>query len=189
MRLLDNICGTKVVLRNLELSDAANCCEALTNPETTRYMAVHGAEMTLEIELEWIAKTHVSETDLVMAICIAEQDGTLRHVGNVGIHRIDRTNGHAELGIFLSDRADRGQGIGTDAMRTAIAHAFAPQEVGGLGLLRVWARVYEPNIASRRMAERAGMVQEGVLRAHHLHSIEGPLNEYRFGALACEWTR
>lgn len=189
MRLPDNICGTKVVLRNLELDDAANCCEALTNPETVRYMAVYGAEMTLEIELEWIAKTHMSETDLVMAICIAEQGGTLRHAGNIGIHRIDRANGHAELGIFLSDRADRRQGIGTDAMRTVIAHAFATQEAGGLGLSRVWARVYEPNIASRRMAERAGMVQEGVLRAHYVHSIEGPLNEYRFGVLASEWPR
>lgn len=189
MLLPSNLYGTKVVLRNLELADAARCLEALSNPETTRYMAIHGAALTLEMELGWIAKTHASETDLVMAICIPESDGTLRHVGNVGIHAIDRKNGHAELGIFLSDRADRGQGIGTDAMRTAIAYAFASYEAGGLALARVWARIYEPNIASRRMAERAGMVHEGVLRAHYMHETEGSLDEHRFGALASEWTR
>lgn len=57
--------------------------------------------------------------------------------------------------------AFRGRGFATRAVGSAAAWAFAE-----LGLVRVELHVELDNVASLRVAQRAGFVREGVLRAH-----------------------
>lgn len=56
----------------------------------------------------------------------------------------------------------RGQGVVADALRTVATWAFAT-----LGASRVEWRAIVGNEASRRAAEKAGVVYEGVLRGRH----------------------
>ncbi|CAL4936429.1 unnamed protein product [Urochloa decumbens] len=69
-----------------------------------------------------------------------------------------------ELGYVLA-RAHWGKGVATAAVRRALRDVFAEVE----GLRRVEALVDVDNLASQRVAEKAGFRREGVLRRHYWH--------------------
>jgi len=83
-----------------------------------------------------------------------------RYVGNIGVHNIDWDVPRFELGYWIRTRC-AGQGYATEATKT---------------LTQTLIRLYQPprleirtdirNRASRRVAERAGYVQEAILRRH-----------------------
>lgn len=86
----------------------------------------------------------------------AAADG--RVLGSIGLtwHEPDV----AEAGYWL--RADaRGRGLTTRALVLAAGHAF------GRGAARVQLRADPENVASCRVAEKAGFTREGVLRQAH----------------------
>jgi RimJ/RimL family protein N-acetyltransferase len=64
----------------------------------------------------------------------------------------------AELGYFVG-RQHWGRGLATAAVRAVTDYAFAHFD-----LCRLYAVVYEPNLASARVVEKAGFVLEGRLR-------------------------
>lgn len=65
-----------------------------------------------------------------------------------------------EIGIELFDDADRGRGLGTDAITAMTRHLFDDQ-----GAHRVQLNTDLENAAMRRVAERLGYTFEGVLRS------------------------
>ena len=75
----------------------------------------------------------------------------------VGLYRLTSTD--AEVG-WATAAAARGQGVASEAVAALCRWAF-----GGLGLLRLEARVEVGNSASRRVAEKAGFALEGVARS------------------------
>ncbi|MBL8848460.1 MAG: GNAT family N-acetyltransferase [Planctomycetaceae bacterium] len=79
-------------------------------------------------------------------------------LGGCGIHRINLQNGVGELGYWVRSSATR-RGVATEATRLACAWAF---EVAGLHRIEILASV--ENVASQRVAEKAGGVREGILR-------------------------
>ena len=64
----------------------------------------------------------------------------------------------ADLGYVLLD-AYKGRGVMTEAVGRICAEAFAT-----LDILRISARIYAPNIASRRVLEKNGFQLEGTMR-------------------------
>jgi RimJ/RimL family protein N-acetyltransferase len=85
-----------------------------------------------------------------------KSDGTF--VGGSGLHRIDWSVPKFEIGYWCRTSL-AGRGYVTEAT-VAIAR-FALER---LGALRVEIRCDERNARSRRVAERAGFTQEGILR-------------------------
>jgi RimJ/RimL family protein N-acetyltransferase len=65
----------------------------------------------------------------------------------------------AEVGFLVTPGA-RGRGLGTAALRTVCDWGF-----DALGLTRIVWRAHLGNEASRRAAQRAGFVDEGIQRA------------------------
>jgi [ribosomal protein S5]-alanine N-acetyltransferase len=65
-----------------------------------------------------------------------------------------------ELGIELFDDADRGQGLGADAVAALARHLFDDRQAH-----RVQLTTDIENAAMRRVAERLGFSFEGVLRS------------------------
>jgi RimJ/RimL family protein N-acetyltransferase len=65
-----------------------------------------------------------------------------------------------DVGIDLFDPADRGRGYGTEAVALLTDHLFAE-----LGAARVQGSTAVSNIAMRRVFERLGFVEEGVMSA------------------------
>ena len=85
-------------------------------------------------------------------------------VGALGLHGLDWTSRHAEIGYWLAPSA-QGRGLMTRAVATLATHAF-----GRLELHRLEIRCVVENHRSRAVAERLGFELEGMLtEAHSLH--------------------
>jgi len=93
---------------------------------------------------------------LVFARASAGGEGEL--VGGAGLHRIDWTLRRFEIGYWRKTGCER-RGVMTEAVRTMTRLAF-----DALGARRVEIRMDDRNVASWRLAERAGFTLEALLR-------------------------
>ena len=88
-----------------------------------------------------------------------EEQATGDFLGSCGLSGPLRDHRRAGLGYWI--RSDRtGQGFATDAARTVMHFGFTE-----LGLNRIELECAVDNVASRRVAEKLGCIQEGVLRS------------------------
>ncbi|HEX8283776.1 MAG TPA: GNAT family N-acetyltransferase [Pyrinomonadaceae bacterium] len=100
--------------------------------------------------------------------------------GQIEYNYIDWVNRATELGYWLGAEF-QGRGLVTKSCRALIEHAF-----GELGLNRVAMRCAVENRRSRRVPERLGFRQEGVLsQAEWMHDHFHDLVVY--AVLAAEW--
>ncbi len=95
------------------------------------------------------------ETEKSVVLCDLESDG---FVGGAGLNRIDRGHRVANLGYWVRTTWT-GRGAATAAIRLCAGYAFEELE-----LERVEIVVVLENEASKRVAEKAGAVFEGMLR-------------------------
>ena len=77
----------------------------------------------------------------------------------ISLHLFAGDPGLAEVGYWLRREA-RGHGAATTAVRLVAGWAF-----GELGIGRLNLQTAPENLASQRVAERAGFTREGLLRA------------------------
>lgn len=92
-------------------------------------------------------------------VAITDADDVL--IGTCGLRIRDEDSDVVAIGYMVSPAA-RGRGIATRATRLLIGCAWT------IGAHRVALDAFATNTASRRVAERCGMTQEGVLREAHL---------------------
>ncbi len=106
----------------------------------------------------WVEGRAVAwENDEAYSFAIVHTE-TERFLGGVGINRIDWPSRVGNLGYWVRTDAT-GQGVATTAARLA-----AGIGIEELGLRRIELLVPVGNTASRRVAEKIGAVQEGLLR-------------------------
>jgi ribosomal-protein-serine acetyltransferase len=79
-------------------------------------------------------------------------------IGTVFIKDLDWTIPKGELGFFI-DKAYEGKGIITNAVAIISNHCFQ-----SMGLNKIFMRIAEDNVSSRRVAEKNEFKIEGVLR-------------------------
>lgn len=80
-------------------------------------------------------------------------------VGSIGVRWIDPAQGVAEVGYWVAAQA-RGKHVCTRALKLVSAWVFARP-----GMARLQLRADEENAASKKVAENAGFIREGVLRS------------------------
>jgi ribosomal-protein-alanine N-acetyltransferase len=78
-------------------------------------------------------------------------------IGDLWIYLIENDR-MAKVAIRVSGKYHH-RGIGTEALKTAIAFCFEKTE-----LKRIWSDVHVDNIASCKMLEKCGFIQEGKIR-------------------------
>lgn len=100
-------------------------------------------------------------------------------VGSAFLVDVDLEGRNAELGYWITPD-EQGNGYATDAADLCLTHAFDE-----LGLHKVWARTVEDNDGSKRVLEKLGFQQEGILR-EHWQGFGRYVDEYRFGLLESE---
>ena len=166
--------GERVQLRALERGDLPTIVRWFNDPAVRRRLA-RVEPMSLAEEERWFDALLRATTEVVFGI--DDDDGAL--VGTCGLHRIDWRNRQAALGIVIGDAADQGRGLGTDAVRTLLRHAFA-----NLGLHRVEATVRPENAASRRVLAKVGFREEGLLQ-RYLH-VDGAWRDHLLVAMTAE---
>lgn len=142
-------------LRPLDVVDVTqNYLSWLNDPEITRYLEVRfAAPATLESLQEFVQNTRKSPNDLMLGIFLRESG---QHVGNIKLGPINSQHGTAEIGLLIGDRAEWGKGHAAAAISLISAYAFTV-----LGLSKLTAGCYAPNVGSTKAFLKAGFVQEG----------------------------
>ncbi|HOZ55675.1 MAG: Spermidine N(1)-acetyltransferase [Parcubacteria group bacterium ADurb.Bin316] len=111
-------------------------------------------------EKDWFAKRLILSnppSDILLAIVL--KDG--KHVGNIGLHKIDWISRRAELGIVIGDKEQWGKGLATEAESLLIDFAWKK-----LNLCKITAHVFSDNIASLKALQKNGAVEEARLKDH-----------------------
>ena len=102
-------------------------------------------------------------------------------VGAIGLHALDWSSRHAEMGYWLAPPA-RGRGTMPRAASTLTTHAFEH-----LRLHRLEIHCVVENIASRSVAVRLGYKLEGIRR--QAYTLQGEFRDLAvYAMLANEWT-
>jgi RimJ/RimL family protein N-acetyltransferase len=91
--------------------------------------------------------------------CAILADGEPDPVGLVSLTGIDPVHRRAELHLLVGRRDLHGHGVGTEATRKMLCHAFHD-----LNLHRVFLSVLSSNAAAIRVYEKVGFRREGVAR-------------------------
>ncbi|GAB3065312.1 GNAT family N-acetyltransferase [Pedococcus soli] len=153
--------GERVVLRPFEEGDLPAMTEAVADPEVGRLTgSFHTTEETAqppdrERLREWYA-TRNAQTDRLDLAVVDRVSGEC--VGEVVLNEWEEADASVNFRILIGPRG-RDRGLGTEATRLVLTHAF---EVAGLH--RVSLEVYAFNPRAQRVYARAGFVREGVRR-------------------------
>ncbi len=145
--------GDRIVLRPLAQGDLKRCVGWFSDPQVVHFLG-RSTPVTLPEEERWFGEYNRRSDEQIFAI---ELDG--RHVGNLGLHKVDRVHRKAEVGIVIGEPGYWSQGLGTDAMRAGLRYGF---EV--LGLNKISLDVLDYNSRGIRSYEKVGFVREGTHR-------------------------
>jgi RimJ/RimL family protein N-acetyltransferase len=104
----------------------------------------------------WLAEFGKNQTQILFAIRRLFEPAIIGFIGITRIHAVYRS---AELGVRIGDAANRGQGLGRDALALALRYAW-----NHLNLNRVQLSVFESNRRAIRAYQTAGFAREGCLR-------------------------
>jgi RimJ/RimL family protein N-acetyltransferase len=155
----------EVTLRPWSDDDAGALVRRINDPEVALYLDLVPQPYTRADARAWFALSAEgwrTGTAATFAIHIAGIDGP---VGGIGVRFLSELEeGGAEVGYWVGAEA-RGRGIATTATRAVARWAF--DAVPALARLQLRADVQ--NVASNRVAEKAGFTREGVLRAQRFN--------------------
>jgi RimJ/RimL family protein N-acetyltransferase len=157
----------------LPFFDRPNCFLRLLTPDdvSDNYVSwLKDYEVVKFTEQKWNKHSRETVTAFVEACASSKNqflfgiffEGT--HIGNI---KLGSVNWHHKVGFvsyFIGERECYGQGIGSNAIKTVLQFGF--QEIG---LEKICAQYYEPNIASARALEKCGFILEGLRINQFIH--------------------
>jgi RimJ/RimL family protein N-acetyltransferase len=172
--------GDKVLLRPVTVEDADFILD--DDPEAMRLTGTHPRPelVSREFMREWYASRADHDDRLDLAVV---DRATGQFAGEIVLNELDRNNKACNFRILLCGNRNRGRGLGTEATRLILAHAFE-----SVGLHRVELEVYEFNPRARRVYEKLGFVHEGTRRDALLWDGEW-IDAHVMSILAPEWTK
>jgi [ribosomal protein S5]-alanine N-acetyltransferase len=165
-----------VLLRRLEGGDIGWITVACGDRELSRYTAAIPypySEADARAFTEQAARAWAEGSGATFVIAQAPGGQGL---GVIGLTLFAGDPGLAEVGYWLRREA-RGRGAATTAVRLVAGWAL-----GTLGIARLNLQTAPENLASQRVAERAGFTREGVLRAW-LRTADGRRDSVMFSLL------
>ena len=98
-------------------------------------------------------------------------------LGGSGFHSPDWKTPKAEIGYFLLPAA-RGQGFASDVVRMLVHYAFERMQLN-----RIWSSCDANNSASANVLRRAGLIEEGTMRAETRDHLEHLRDTMIFGLI------
>ena len=143
-----------IALREWREEDIPEIVRCTNDPEIPRWTRVPEPNTEAHVR-EWFGAWPEDEWHL----CVTDDSGAI--LGSVGLMRGDADSGRAEVGYWVAAE-HRGRGIAPAAVELISERAFAA------GWHRLELHIDPDNVASRRVAEKAGFQFEGVLREYDL---------------------
>ena len=153
--------GERVRLRPLREGDVARISEACSEERSLHWLAGLPRPYTSAHAVQYVARCHALATTRHGLFFAVAEPGDDRMLGSLALMDLaGETPGQGEVGYWTHPDA-RGRGVMTAGVAMLVRHAFAPQEVGGLGLRRLVLRAAAGNTASQQVAEANGFVRTG----------------------------
>lgn len=175
----DGVDWASLALTPLEAEDLDKVHAWQNDPEIRDLIMGFRGPIMRETTADWIR--NLREENLKSRVVFAIRSGaTIRGIAQ--LHGIDWLQRSAILGVFVGERGDRGSGLGRGAVALLLDYAFQ-----GLGLHRVSLEVLASNAPARRLYERLGFSNEGLLREAFLRAGERE-DVALYGLLRREWT-
>ncbi|MFJ6687453.1 GNAT family N-acetyltransferase [Streptomyces sp. NPDC091294] len=169
--------GDKTVLRPFTTEDADVMWEIINDPEVVRFTFEPSTELTLDRLRSWYGVRTADPDRLDLAVT---DRATGELVGEVVLYEWDPSARSCTFRTLMGPRG-RGRGLGSEATRLIVGHAFEQ-----VGLHRVQLEVYADNPRARRVYEKAGFVVEGVRREAALRGGEW-VDDVLMAVLEHEW--
>jgi RimJ/RimL family protein N-acetyltransferase len=127
----------------------------LAAPSVVTERLIVAADADLEDDQQgWLGR---AGTDAAILYFAVEHEGCV--VGQIFLHDADWRSGGSMVGYHLFRASDRGRGYGGEALRLLVEHCRST-----LRLRTLVSITSVENIASRRIAEKAGFVEAGAAR-------------------------
>lgn len=165
--LAEGVASARIVLRRYRFGDGKALFDALAphREELMQWMEWPRRHQRVE-DSESYARRMQAEFMLRRSMPMAIFDAdSHNYLGGAGFHAPDWNTPKVEIGYFLIPPA-RGTGIASEVVRLQVHYAFEQMQVN-----RVWGSCDAANDASAGVMRRAGMREEGLLRAetrdHH----------------------
>ena len=150
--------GQKVILRPLEKADLnRSYLSWLNDSEVARYLISTAFPTNMDQLETFYQRVSASRTDVMLAIVSKETD---RHIGNIKLGNINWVHRFADLGIMIGDKGSWGKGLGQEACRLLVGHAFMR-----LNLNKVTLSVYGCHSSAVKAYENVGFRVEGCLKS------------------------
>jgi RimJ/RimL family protein N-acetyltransferase len=142
-------------LRSYREEDAVTLQQLADDREVSRFLRDRFPHpYTYEDAREWIDRARADTGSQPLTFAISGAQSTM--LGTIGLDRQGDVYRHsAELGYWLG-RRHWGRGVATAAVEAICRYGFET-----LGLRRIYACVFAPNVASVRVLEKAGFQLEG----------------------------
>jgi diamine N-acetyltransferase len=153
------VTGQRVRLRAIEREDIPTFVRWMNDREVIEFLLMN-SPLSKAMEEQWFERqlSRSMEDGQVLAI-EAFINGKWVHIGNTGLHNVERVHLAAEFGIVLGEKEYWNQRFGREATQLMLKHGFED-----LNLNRIYLHVYEKNLRGIAAYKSVGFVQEGVLR-------------------------
>lgn len=142
-------------LRPITLEDTELIVNWRNRPEV-RKCFVFQKPFTAQMHLQWMENK--VRTGEVVQYIIEEKESD-KPIGSIYFRDIDRENRCAEYGIWIGEATRQGRGYGTEAAKLFCEFGFS-----GLGLHRIFLRVFAENTRAIQSYLKVGFRQEGTAR-------------------------
>jgi len=188
MQLFDNIftrlpeiSTSRLILRNMRMSDAKDIYEYSCDPEVARHVLweAHQNIHQTKAYIRYVLRQY--RLGSPSSFCIALKE-TGRVIGTIGFMWISNENRSAEVGYSLS-RAYWNKGYMTEALAAVLRFGFME-----LNLNRIEAQYECDNPASGRVMEHVGMRREGTLK-ERLYNKSRFVDVELYAILREEWRK
>jgi RimJ/RimL family protein N-acetyltransferase len=146
-------------LRLLRQDDLPRVIEACQDPEIPRWTKVPSPYGEQEANAWYSVQAQARATATGLHLVIVDM-ADRRLLGSIGLVQIDWEDRLGSIGYWIAADARR-RGVATRAVKVLAVWALEELRLG-----RVEIRARPENVASRRVAERAGFTREGLLRSH-----------------------
>ncbi|MEK6850344.1 MAG: GNAT family N-acetyltransferase [Nanoarchaeota archaeon] len=170
----------RLILRPLKESDANSIVQNIDNLEVSKWLLVVPYPYARKDALFWIRskkRKKKSQIDCTFGIELKSEKAI---IGAMGLHKVDRYQGCAEVGYWLGKRHHR-QGYGSEALKVLIDFSF-----NKLKLRRLEAGVFTGNPSSGKLLEKFGFKREGLKVKARRSKADGQIKDEIFYGLLKE---
>lgn len=135
----------------------SNCLKWINSQEINKFLLAGYFPLSRGEEEKWFDSHGQDNKNVVFALETKED----KHIGNIGLHKIDWMSRTAEMGIVIGEKEEWGKGYGSAAEAMMLTYAFEQ-----INLRKVYGQIMAPNKASLKAALKNGAQEEGVLKKH-----------------------